>query len=116
MSSIRTPTGPVRPEVNARQRDAPSGEFRVGNRPSLRRSRRVSLALSQAHEPLRIEDAVNDVCPWSGKPIAADSLTLYNGSVVGFCNPDCRDKFASAINAFEAALQVRRVSSAGLFQ
>ncbi|WP_019903227.1 glutathione S-transferase [Methylobacterium sp. 77] len=76
----------------------------------------MSLTLSQTHETLRIEDAVNEVCPWSGKPIAADSLTLYNGSVVGFCNPDCRDKFAAAVNAFEAALQARRVSSAGLFQ
>ncbi|GJE15590.1 glutathione S-transferase [Methylobacterium marchantiae] len=76
----------------------------------------MSPALSQAHDTLRIEDAVNEVCPWSGKPIAADSLTLYNGSVVGFCNPGCRDKFAAAVNAFEAALQARRVSSAGLFQ
>jgi hypothetical protein len=76
----------------------------------------VSLALSPVHEPLRIEDAVNEVCPWSGKPIAADSLTLYNGAVVGFCNPECRDKFAAAISGFEAALQARRVSSAGLFQ
>ena len=35
---------------------------------------------------LRIEDAVNDTCPWSGKPISADSLTLYRGFTVGFCN------------------------------
>lgn len=55
-------------------------------------------------ESLRIEDAINDTCPWSGKPIAADSLTLYRGRVVGFCNPGCRDKFATAISRFEAAL------------
>ncbi|WP_430913332.1 glutathione S-transferase [Methylobacterium sp. sgz302541] len=65
---------------------------------------------------LRIEDAVNELCPWSGKPIAADSLTLYNGAVVGFCNPDCRDKFARAVTAFEDALQGRRAETAGLFQ
>ncbi len=65
---------------------------------------------------LKIEDAVNDACPWSGKPIAADSLTLYNGAVVGFCNPECRDKFARAIQSFEASLQARRVSRAGLEQ
>ncbi|GJD33261.1 glutathione S-transferase [Methylobacterium aerolatum] len=65
---------------------------------------------------LKIEDAVNDTCPWSGKPIAADSLTLYNGAVVGFCNTECRDKFARAIQSFEASLQARRVSRAGLEQ
>ncbi|WP_375409684.1 glutathione S-transferase [uncultured Methylobacterium sp.] len=63
-----------------------------------------------------IADAVNDTCPWSGKPIAPDSLTLYNGAVVGFCNPDCRDKFARAVQSFEAALQARRVTNAGLDQ
>ena len=65
---------------------------------------------------LSIADAVNDACPWSGKPIAANSLTLYNGAVVGFCNPGCRDKFARAVQSFEAALQARRVTNAGLDQ
>lgn len=53
---------------------------------------------------LRIEDAVNETCPWSDKPIAADSLTLYRGKVVGFCNPGCRDKFKVAVDHFETAL------------
>jgi hypothetical protein len=66
------------------------------------------------HAPLRIEDAVNELCPWSGKPIAAEALTLYNGAVVGFCNPDCRDKFERALNHFEGALQARRAASSGL--
>lgn len=57
-----------------------------------------------ATETLRIEDAVNPTCPWSGKPIAADSLTRYKGEVVGFCNPGCRDKFDAAIQHFEAAI------------
>ena len=65
---------------------------------------------------LRIEDAINALCPWSGKPIAADSLTLYNGAVVGFCNPDCRDKFASALRGFEDALQARRLATTGIHQ
>ena len=69
-----------------------------------------------ANTTLRIEDAVNETCPWSGKPIAADSLTLYNGAVVGFCNPECRDKFAQAIRGFEDALQARRAESAGVNQ
>lgn len=67
-------------------------------------------------ERLNIADAINETCPWSGKPISADALTLYNGAVVGFCNPECRDKFARAIQAFEADLQARRVERAGLHQ
>lgn len=67
-------------------------------------------------QTLKIEDAINETCPWSGKPISADSLTLYNGAVVGFCNPECRDKFAKALRSFEADLQARRVERAGLEQ
>ena len=70
--------------------------------------------MTSDHESLDIADAVNETCPWSGKPIAADSLTLYNGAVVGFCNPGCRDKFEGAVRRFEAALQARRVERAGL--
>ena len=50
---------------------------------------------------LEIEDCINEVCPWSGKPVQADSLTLYRGEVVGFCNPGCRDKFDQAIGTFD---------------
>ncbi|MDP4001979.1 glutathione S-transferase [Methylobacterium sp. NEAU K] len=67
-------------------------------------------------DELHIADAVNETCPWSGKPISADALTLYNGAVVGFCNPECRDKFASAVRSFEAALQARRFERAGVEQ
>ena len=44
-------------------------------------------------------------CPWSGDPVSADSLTLYRGKVVGFCNTGCRDKFDKAAKAFDAAIQ-----------
>jgi hypothetical protein len=57
--------------------------------------------------PLRIEDAVNRRCPWSGDPISADSLTRYQGRVVGFCNPGCRDKFEKATALFDAALAAK---------
>jgi hypothetical protein len=61
---------------------------------------------------LKIEDAVNTVCPWSGKPISADSLTRYRGAVVGFCNPGCRDKFEQAVTAFDTAVNGKqRVAS-----
>ncbi|HAZ81103.1 MAG TPA: YHS domain-containing protein [Porticoccaceae bacterium] len=42
--------------------------------------------------------AINKFCPRSGKPIAQDSLTTYKGHIVGFCNSDCRESFASDIN------------------
>lgn len=36
----------------------------------------------------------NPKCQFSGKAVRDDCLTLYEGAVIGFCNPDCRDKFA----------------------
>ena len=60
-----------------------------------------------AGEP-RLEQCVNSVCPWSGKPVAANSLTRYRGEVVGFCNPGCRDKFDAAASAFDAAIEGKR--------
>ena len=56
-------------------------------------------------DTLRLEDCVNELCPWSGDPVSADSLTLYKGKVVGFCNPGCRDKFDTAARAFDVALE-----------
>ena len=46
--------------------------------------------------------AINKYCPRSGKPVVSDSLTEYRGHVVGFCNPGCRDDFASDIAKSEA--------------
>jgi hypothetical protein len=51
-----------------------------------------------------LDQAVNETCPWSGKPVQADSLTRYQGVVVGFCNPGCRDKFERAVEHFDAAI------------
>jgi YHS domain-containing protein len=34
-----------------------------------------------------------------------DSLTLYRGKVVGFCNTGCRDKFEAATRTFEQAIE-----------
>ena len=53
---------------------------------------------------LRPEDCINRTCPWSGKPVSADSLTLYRGQVVGFCNPGCREKFETATGTFDALI------------
>jgi hypothetical protein len=64
---------------------------------------------TMSDDGLKIEDAVNATCPWSGKPIAADSLTRYRDAVVGFCNTGCRDKFAAAVDHFEKAIADRDV-------
>jgi hypothetical protein len=57
---------------------------------------------------LKLEDCVNDICPWSGDAVSADSLTTYRDSkgntvVVGFCNTGCRDKFEAATRVFSDA-------------
>ena len=53
----------------------------------------------------RLEDCVNDRCPWSGERVSAESLTLYRGKGVGFCNTGCRDKFEAAARAFDAKIE-----------
>ena len=53
-------------------------------------------------EPI-IQDCINPTCPFSGQPVEAGSLTLYRGHTVGFCNPDCRDKFAANPDDFNNA-------------
>ena len=50
---------------------------------------------------LDIADCINETCPWSGDAVQSDSLTKYNDNVVGFCNPDCRDKFDCAVRHFQ---------------
>ncbi|KAJ3069266.1 hypothetical protein HDU98_007669 [Podochytrium sp. JEL0797] len=56
---------------------------------------------------LKLEDCVNAKCPNSGKPVAADSLTLYRGRVVGFCNSHCRDEFANCLVVFDDTILKR---------
>lgn len=53
--------------------------------------------------PLSLDDSLNDACPFSGKPVAPDSLTTWEGHTVGFCNPGCRDKFAADPEAYPQA-------------
>jgi hypothetical protein len=56
-------------------------------------------------DELRLEDCVNDRCPWSGEPVSAVSLSRFMGKVVGFCNIGCRDKFEAATRAFDGAIE-----------
>jgi hypothetical protein len=60
--------------------------------------------MTKAKPNLSLEDCINETCPWSGKPVTSDSLTLYRGRVVGFCNSGCRDKFERAAGQFDAIL------------
>jgi len=54
--------------------------------------------------PLQISDCINQVCPWTGRPISADGLMQYRGRVVGFCSQGERDQFARAVAVFDAAI------------
>ena len=51
---------------------------------------------------------VNDRCPYSGDPVAADSLARIDGVTVGFCNPFCRDKTVADPEAWPAAMALVR--------
>lgn len=57
-----------------------------------------------------LDECINEACPWSGKPVSADSLTFYKGHVVGFCNPGCRDQFDKAVSQFEAAIDKEKMN------
>jgi hypothetical protein len=52
-------------------------------------------------------DAVNSICPWTGKPISSAALTRYRGRVVGFGNPDALHEFERARRTFDAAIATR---------
>ncbi len=56
-------------------------------------------------------NCLNTRCPWSGKPVQADSLTEYRGNVVGFCNTGCRDKFEQVVRQFEELLAAEEKAS-----
>lgn len=46
----------------------------------------------------------NAACPYSGRPVRADSLMETGGRVIGFCNPFCRDKTVADPEAWPAAM------------
>lgn len=53
---------------------------------------------------LKLKNCINTSCPWSGEPVAEDSLDEYMGHVIGFCSPQCRDKFRAARLAFDQCI------------
>ena len=54
--------------------------------------------------PFQLSECVNQVCPWTGRPVSPDSLVQYRGRVVGFHSPNERDRFARAVAMFDAAI------------
>ena len=42
--------------------------------------------------------AINETCPWSGKPVHPDALIEHNGHTVGFCSREHRDHFKKALD------------------
>ena len=43
---------------------------------------------------------VNAACPYSGKPVTAESRAMIDGVAIGFCNPFCRDKSVADADAW----------------
>jgi len=60
--------------------DLPDGDETAAPRPAV---------LSAEAYDGAVEDAINEVCPYSGDPVAADSLAKIDGHIVGFCNTFC---------------------------
>lgn len=50
---------------------------------------------------LHVDDAVNDRCPVSGKPISSEALLSYNGKVLGFCSTKHRDAVLESLQLLE---------------
>ena len=49
--------------------------------------------------------AVNDICPFSGKPVNADIQTIsFQGQEIGFCCAGCVSKFTNMTDTERAAL------------
>jgi glutathione S-transferase len=47
---------------------------------------------------------VNNSCPYSGDPVSDEALAEVGGTVIGFCNPFCRDKTVADPEAWPAAM------------
>ena len=56
---------------------------------------------------LNLTECVNQVCPWSGRPVSPEGLMKYRGRVIGFCSQGERDRFARAVAMFDAAIAGR---------
>ena len=55
--------------------------------------------------------SINTVCPYSGKPVASDSVAEIAGVRIGFCNPFCRDKTVADPEAWPEAMRLVEVAA-----
>ena len=44
--------------------------------------------------------AINETCPWSGKPVSDNALTRHGDHIVGFCSTEHRAQFEAAVVHF----------------
>lgn len=79
--------------------DLPDGEITAAPRIA---------ALPAKHYEGDIADAINTTCPYSGDPIAEDSLAEIEGKVVGFCNPFCCRKSIADAEAWPKLMAILR--------
>ncbi|MEM7269153.1 MAG: glutathione S-transferase [Pseudomonadota bacterium] len=52
--------------------------------------------------------SINANCPYSGKPVAENSLAEIDGVVIGYCNQFCRDKSVADAEAWPATVELLR--------
>ena len=55
---------------------------------------------------VRVGEAINANCPFSAQPVVSQGLADLNGTVIGFCNGFCRDKFVADPEAWPKAMAV----------
>jgi uncharacterized protein YjiS (DUF1127 family) len=67
---------------------------------------RVRRRMARRSAPDR-SDAVNSICPWTGKPVSSAALTRYRGRVVGFGNSDALHEFERARRTFDSAIAAK---------
>lgn len=79
--------------------DLPDGDITGAPRP---------VPLPAKHYEGDVSDAINTDCPYSGDPIAPDSLAMIDGKIVGFCNPFCCRKSIADAEAWPKLMEILR--------
>lgn len=51
-------------------------------------------------------EPINELCPYSGHPVSPDSIAEIDGTVIGYCNPFCRDKTVADAEAWPETVQL----------
>lgn len=66
-----------------------------------------SEAMTKEAEPVQEEGIVNSVCPVMGGEVGKDTpyKTVYKGKTIGFCCPDCIEKFNAEPEKYMAKIE-----------